>query len=253
MGTVIAVIVGLMLGSFLSVLLGRWPHFTGAMTGRSHCPNCMHELAWYDLVPLFSWLMLRGRCRYCRAPIPVFYPALELVMAAALGLYAYSYGMPTPWHFLEYAILFGLVSLFFFDLKHQMLPDVIVLPLGVLGIVRLWLVPRGEPLDAVVTGLALALVFGGLYVVSRGRWLGFGDVKLALVVGILFGGRAAVVVTLLAVWAGALFGLALMGLRRATMTTPIPFGSFWTAVAVFTMLWPDAARVVGGLFFPLMK
>src|SRR5512134_2699862 len=98
MMTVVAVTVGLMLGSFLSVLIGRWPHWRGVGGGRSACPACGHELAWYDLVPLVSWLVLRGACRYCRAPISAFYPALEFTMAAALGLYAYRFGLPTAWH-----------------------------------------------------------------------------------------------------------------------------------------------------------
>jgi leader peptidase (prepilin peptidase)/N-methyltransferase len=252
MAVFIAVIAGLMLGSFLSVLIGRWPHWRGAGTGRSHCPACMHDLAWYDLVPLVSWLMLRGKCRYCGAPVSAFYPTLELVMAAALGGYAYLFGLPSLWHLLDYAVLFGLVSLFFFDLKHQMLPDAIALPLGIAALARLWFIGSVGVSGALVSAAGLAALFGGLYAVSRGKWLGFGDVKLAPVMGLLFGHPVAVGVTLLAVWAGALTGLTLMGLQRASMRTALPFGSFWTAIALVTMLWDAPARAVGTLFFPLL-
>jgi leader peptidase (prepilin peptidase)/N-methyltransferase len=177
---------------------------------------------------------------------------LELTMAAALGVYAYRFGLPTAWHALDFVVLFALVSLFFFDLKHQMLPDAIVLPLGVVGVVQLWMVPGHDPLSSVYAALGLMVVFGGLYAFSRGRWLGFGDVKLAFGMGLLFGYPDAVGVTLIAVWAGALVGLGMMAVRRASLSTALPFGSFWTAAAVVTMLWPVPARLVSAVFFPVL-
>jgi leader peptidase (prepilin peptidase)/N-methyltransferase len=161
--------------------------------------------------------------------------------------------MPTPWHALDFVVLFALVSLFFFDLKHQVLPDIIVLPLGVLAVLRLWLLPGHPPLSGMLMGLGVAALFGALYAVSRGRWLGFGDVKLALVIGLLFGYPDAVGVTLIAVWAGALLGLSLMAAKRASMTTALPFGSFWAATAVITMIWSAPAHAIGRLFFPLLR
>jgi leader peptidase (prepilin peptidase)/N-methyltransferase len=89
-----------------------------------------------------------------------------------------------------------------------------------------------------IAGVALFLLFGGLYAISRGKWLGFGDVKLAFLIGLLFG-RGAVGVTLVAIWGGALIGLALMALGRANRQTALPFGSFWTAAAIAAILWPD--------------
>jgi len=250
MGVVIAAVIGLMLGSFLSVLLDRWPHWRGAGAGRSHCPRCGHVLAWYDLIPLLSWLSLRGACRYCRAPISALYPALELVMATTLGFYAFFYGVPAGWHLLDVAVLFALVSLFFFDLKHQMLPDAVVFPLGAVVLVRLWVLQPELFVSGLATGGGLAAVFGLLYAFSRGRWLGFGDVKLAFVLGALFGFPLAVGVTLIAVWAGALFGLLLMATGRATMQSALPFGSFWTAAAVVTLLWPAPALMLSSVFIP---
>lgn len=253
MAILVAVVVGLILGSFLSVLIGRWPHFRGAWMGRSHCPACSHVLAWHDLLPVVSWLMLRGRCRYCGTPISALYPVLEVTMAGALGLYAYFYGLPTMWYALDIIVLFGLVSLFFFDLKHQMLPDIIVLPLSIVAVLRLWVVPGHDPLTSVLTGIGIAAMFGALYAYSRGRWLGFGDVKLAVVIGLLFGYPVAVGVTLIAVWAGALVGVALMATRRATMQTALPFGSFWTAAAVVTVLWPAPVLFLSSLFIPVLR
>lgn len=248
-----AVVLGLLLGSFLSVLIDRWPTWRGAAGGRSQCPHCHHVLAWYDLVPLASWMLLRGKCRYCAAPISTLYPALEITMAGALGLYAYSYGMPTGWWYAgDYLILFALVSLFFFDLKHQVLPDVIVAPLGILAVLRLVGTRPDLLVNAIAMGAILFAVFGLLYAVSRGRWLGFGDVKLAVVIGVLFGYPLAIGVTLIAIWAGALVGLGMIVRRHATMQTALPFGSFWTAAAVIAVLYPSPIAFLSGLFIPAL-
>ena len=253
MTTFIAVVAGLILGSFLSVLLDRWPHWRGAAAGRSHCPNCMHELAWYDLIPLVSWAMLRGACRYCGAPISKLYPALEVTMAAVLGIYAYRYGVPTGWYAIDYAVLFALVSLFFFDLKHRVLPDAILLPLGIVLLIRMASLRPDLLVNAVAMGLFMAAVLGLLYAVSRGRWLGFGDVKLALVLGLLFGYPGSVGVTLAAIWAGALVGIVLMALHRANMQTALPFGSFWVATAILALIWPSPFYFMSGLFIPALR
>jgi leader peptidase (prepilin peptidase)/N-methyltransferase len=253
MAVILTVLAGLMLGSFLSVLIGRWPQWRGAATGRSHCPSCMHTLAWYDLIPLASWASTGGRCRYCRAPIPWRYPAYELAMAGALGGYAALSGVSGVAEILDLIILFALVSLFFFDVVHQMLPDAIVLPLGIVAVVRLWLVAGHDPRTSVLTGIGITALFGSLYVVSRGRWLGFGDVKLGLVIGLLFGYPIAVGITLLAVWAGALVGIVLMALHRATPKTALPFGAFWVAAAVLTVLWPAPVTVLTDLFIPAFR
>jgi leader peptidase (prepilin peptidase)/N-methyltransferase len=185
--TAIASLIGLLLGSFLSVLLDRWPQWHGVAAGRSQCPRCHHELAWYDLVPLVSWMMLRGACRYCRAPISMLYPVLEISMAGVLGLYAYRYGIPSSWYAIDFVVLFALVALFYFDLRHRVLPDVIVLPLGLILIARLVLQRPDILINACATAALLSCSLGLLYAYSKGRWLGMGDVKLAVVIGLLFG------------------------------------------------------------------
>lgn len=232
--TIEVLIAGLILGSFLSVLLGRWPSWRGVVVGRSRCPSCMRELAWYDLVPLVSWLWLRGKCRSCAARISALYPVLELTMAGVLGAYAYHVGISSVWSVVDLAILFTLVSLFFFDLHHRVLPDALMVPLAALALLRLG--HSGDVLNALMSGIVLCAVFGALFLVSHGRWLGLGDVKLAFVIGLLFGFPAAWWVTLAAIWAGALIGVILIFMRRATMQTALPLGSFWTAAAIIAFL-----------------
>lgn len=250
MVVVIAVIVGLILGSFLSVLLDRWPHLRGAGTGRSHCPHCKHVLAWYDLVPLVSWSALRGRCRYCGEPVSALYPVLELTMAGVLGLSAYISGFPSLWYATDYLILFALVSLFFFDFKYRVLPDFILVPLLIVVAARLFSERPDLLINGFATAAALSGLWGALYLISRGRWLGLGDVKLAFVLGLLFGYPGAVGVMMIAVWSGALAGIGLVLAHRAHGKTPIPFGSFWAAAAIITVIFPGPVFFLSGLITP---
>jgi leader peptidase (prepilin peptidase)/N-methyltransferase len=250
MSVVVASAAGLILGSFLSVLVGRWHTKTGIIAGRSECASCKHILAWYDLFPLVSWLVLRGRCRYCRTPISMRYPAMEAVMALTLGFYAFRYGVPTLWTLTDMVMLFGLVALFFFDLRWRILPDLFTLGLSGIALARLIGLRPDLVGNAVATGVLLAAAFGLLYLISRGRWLGLGDVKMALLVGLLFGFPAAVGVTLIAIWAGALLGVYLIATRKANMQTALPFGSFWAAAAIVTVIWPGPVAFLAGLVIP---
>lgn len=243
MATFIAIIVGSMLGSFLSVLLERWPHWQGVVGGRSGCPRCHHRLAWYDLIPLVSWAMLGGRCRYCHARIALLYPMLELTMAGVLALSVMRHGFDL----FECAMLFGLVALFFFDLRYRVLPDAIIAPMVLVAAVWLFAGHQVFLFWGPISAIALFLFFGGLYMISRGRWLGFGDVKLAFLMGLLFG-RGVVGVTLGAIWIGAVVGIALMVAGRANRHTALPFGSFWTAMAVIALLWPGPFYTLSRLF-----
>lgn len=241
MDIVVASAVGLILGSFLSVLLARWPKFDDVVAGRSRCPHCSHVLAWRDLVPLVSWLLLRGRCRYCRAPVSPLYPALELVMAGALGGYVAAQGLVWPWDLFILPAIVILVMLFFFDLEWQVLPDALTGLLTVLALGHLFIDRPFPWTTGLATGLFAAAAVLLVYVFTKGRGVGLGDVKLAFPLGVLFGSPGTLGIVLTAVWAGALVGVGLLVTRRATMKTALPFGSFWTAASVAALIWPVVA------------
>ncbi|MBP6886171.1 MAG: prepilin peptidase [Candidatus Pacebacteria bacterium] len=245
-------ILGLLLGSFLSVLLARWPHWRGVATGRSACPVCHHELAWYDLIPLASWLSTRGACRYCFTPISRWYPALELTMAVVLASYGWLFGVATWWGAIDVAILFLLVSLFFFDVRYHMLPDALTLPLVVIAIGRIALFRSDLLINALAMGVCLTAFFGLLYLLTRGRSLGFGDVKLACAMGVLFGFPMAIGVTLIAIWSGAAIGVGMMMRKSATMKTALPFGAFWVVAALVTLFMPGPVAFLSGLLIPVL-
>jgi prepilin signal peptidase PulO-like enzyme (type II secretory pathway) len=174
-------------------------------------------------------------------------------MGGLFGLYAFLYGVPTGWYAIEYVILFGLIALFFFDFQYQVLPDVILAPLFVVAIARLGYYRPDVLVSSLAMGVLLAASLGLLYIISRGRWLGLGDVKLAAVIGMLFGFPVAIGITLIAIWSGALVGLVMIARRQATMKTALPFGSFWTAAAILALMIPEPVAFLSGLFIPVVQ
>jgi len=239
MDVLIATVVGLILGSFASVVIERLGVRGGIVAGRSECPRCQQVLAWYDLIPLASFLWLRGRCRYCAVPIAIRYLCMELGMAFALGSYVFQNGWAGGLTLLEGGIIAGLVMLLFFDLRHQLLPDELTVPTGLLAAVRIGAYGIPEATSAAVGAVVLILFFGLLHTVSSGRWIGFGDVGLGGLLGLVLGWPYVLFVLVFAVWTGVLVGVFLMWLGRATMKTALPFGTFLNAMAVGALIEQD--------------
>lgn len=234
MAIVFAIGAGLILGSFLSVLIERWPGWQGVGRGRSRCPHCQHVLAWYDLVPLVSWAILAGRCRACKATISLSYPAMELVMASVFGILIWQTPLVDLETFGTLFMLFGFVALFFFDLRWMVLPDALLAPMAVVALLMQW----SSLQTALPSALVMLVLFGVLYLLGRGRWLGLGDVKMAAVIGLFFSLRGALTITMVAIWAGAAVGLMLVVLGKATRKTALPFGAFWAMASIAAILWP---------------
>ncbi len=239
---------GLLLGSFLNVAIFRLPRdMSVAWPRRSFCGSCNTPVAAYDNLPVLSWLLLRGRCRRCRAPIPWRYPLVELLTALALFFAVAQLG----WTIAAARVaVFSclLLVLLFTDLETFLLPDEITLGGTVVGwvfamaapwpagLVALLLpqerLPAGESLaDSVIGGLFPAAVLwsiGALYARVRHReGLGFGDVKMLLLLGAFLGLEGALLTMIVASVTGALFGLALVVFRgKDAALTELPFGTF---------------------------
>lgn len=205
------------------------------MRGRSMCPHCHHTLAAGDLVPVFSWLWLRGRCRYCHTRISWQYPVVEL-MTAALFVVSYVFwplqldALGVFRLVLWLIFVTGFVALAVYDLHWFELPDRIVWPLVVLAVLQTLIVfaverDAGALVQAVLGAAVIAGLFGGLYVVSKGNWIGFGDVKLSLVLGLLAGtpGGAFLVIFLASI-IGTLASLPLLLQGKHSLKKQIPFG-----------------------------
>jgi leader peptidase (prepilin peptidase)/N-methyltransferase len=220
------VLVSLAFGSFAATLALRLPAGE-AIGGRSHCRSCGVPLAPRDLVPLASWLMTRGRCRRCGAALGLYYPAVELA-ALALALWAWNVaGGGLLWA--SCGLAWTLLVLALVDLEHELLPDVLTLPLAAAGLIVAWLAQDRAILDNVagaVGGFALFAAVAALYRRGRGReGLGLGDAKLLGALGAWVGATGLPSVIFIAALAALVLALAQGAMRRSlAFETRVPFG-----------------------------
>jgi leader peptidase (prepilin peptidase)/N-methyltransferase len=239
-------VLGLIVGSFLNVVIYRVPLGRSIVRPGSACPACGTPLTPRDNIPLVSWLLLRGRCRTCHVRIPVRYPLVELANALVwLVLAWWAAGSDGQWGLLPLLLVLGSagVALFLIDVDHHRLPDAIVLPLypvTVVGLVLAGVVEGSWPLASMAIGVGVWLVvIGGIWFLTGGRGMGFGDVKLAPILGAVLGWvgvQQALVGLFLAFALGALVGIGLMVARRAGRRSAIAFGPFLLVGALAGLL-----------------
>lgn len=217
---------------------------------RSRCLSCGHQLAWHDLIPLVSWLRTRGKCGYCRARIGYFEPLIELGVSL-LFITSYLVWQPTlaePLVLVQFALWLVsgvmLTILFAYDAKWFLLPDRIIFPLiGVSLVYAVLVMGQSSDIASSLASLAGAvLIFSGLYLVlwlvSSGRWIGFGDVKLGLALGLLLGKwELALLALFLANFIGVLIVLPGLITKKLSRTTQVPFGPMMIAGFVIAALF----------------
>jgi leader peptidase (prepilin peptidase) / N-methyltransferase len=233
---------GLIIGSFLTVVVDRVPRGASIVSPGSACGSCGLRLGFRDLVPVFSWLALRGRCRRCRTNIGIEPLILELVTSVTFGLFAWRFGL--DWALPAFcALAAGLIGLSWIDLRTKRLPRSIIYVTAAIGIPLLCVAAlvRHEPrrMWMMLLGAGCALAFMGIvYVASRGG-MGDGDVRLSPLLGAYLGwlnpGFVAVGL-FIGFFAGAVVGVVMMAAGRAGRKTAVPFGPFLalgTIVAVF--------------------
>lgn len=225
----------------------------------SRCLHCGHELAWYDLLPLVSWLSLRGKCRYCRAPIGRFEPLIELAMAAffVLSFIVWPFELATPLAIMQFIVWLlagaGLAILFVYDLRWFLLPNVVMFSVIGVGVASALLVFAQAPdlLGAVTNVLSSIFILSGLYLIiyliSKGQWIGFGDIKLGLALALLLADwRLALLALFAANLIGCLIVIPGMLSGKITRTTRIPFGPL---LIVGTLVSFFAGRFILAMYF----
>lgn len=235
-------LLGLLVGSFLNVVVWRVPRGESVVSPPSHCPSCDTRLGAVENVPVVSWVVLRGRCRHCRAPISARYPLVELATALLFGALAWRVGVQASLPAFLYLGAIA-VALALIDVDTKRLPNAIVLPSYLVAGALLGLAAfAGHDGDAFLRALVGAAALFGFYFAlafAYPKGMGFGDVKLAGVLGLYLGwvGYGALVVGgFLAFLLGGVLGGALMALGRAGRKTAIPFGPWMllgALVAVF--------------------
>jgi leader peptidase (prepilin peptidase)/N-methyltransferase len=225
---------GALLGSFLNVVIYRVPRGKSVVGGRSLCPRCNKTIAWYDNVPLLSWLLLRGRCRRCQWRIPARYPFVELLTATGAGVsvWVYGPGLQAAW---VVAFLSILIAITFIDWEHQIIPDPLSLGGTVLGWVGAWVCLDIGVLASLVgslVGAGLILAIALLYKAARKvDGMGGGDVKLMAMIGAFLGWQMVFAVLFIAAAAGSLYGIWLMRRSGGDGKTAVAFGSFLAPAA----------------------
>jgi leader peptidase (prepilin peptidase)/N-methyltransferase len=258
MNLLLAVLLGLVVGSFLNVCIYRIPRKENIVYPASHCPSCGQSIRPYDNIPLVSYLLLRGRCRSCGNRISCRYPVVEAATGLGFALLVgqFGVGVPTLLYFVFYS---ALVVLAFIDLEHQILPDVITLPGIPLGLL-LALLPEvmastGLPwaqtwplLKPTLVSSAVGLAVGGglFWLVAflaeallKREGMGGGDIKLAAMIGAFLGWKQLLLTILLATLSGSVVGILLLILGRKGREDPIPFGPFLSLGAFLSLLWGD--------------
>ncbi len=259
----IACLAGLLIGSFLNVCVYRWPRDLSVVRPRSFCPGCEKTIAWYDNIPVLSYALLRGRCRYCRESIPWRYPLVELATGIAFGVCFAAFGMTVQG--VKYAVLSVLlIALTASDLESRILPDEFTLGGVVLGLAFALFVPidayiltfviptsyaprwhwLAESAFAALLGSGAIWLVAFLYEKFRHReGMGLGDVKMIAMIGAFLGLRWVLLTLMLASLAGSIGGLIyLRATRKEASTYELPFGSFLglsaLAIMVATQVWP---------------
>lgn len=233
-----AVAYGLVIGSFLNVVIYRLPREMSLVRPRSHCPACGATVRWFDNLPLLSYVMLLGRCRRCRARISLRYPLVEVATAALLVAVTVRFGV-SPGAAAAAVLALLLLPLAVIDVEHHLLPDPLTLGGLAIGLVVNWfgvLVPLREALIGAALGAALPFAVMLLYKAVRGvEGMGLGDVKLLAMIGAFLGWRGALLTLCLGAVAGAAVGLAMIVARRGRMDTELPFGTFLAGGALVTL------------------
>lgn len=238
-------LLGTIIGSFLNVVLYRL-HTGKSLGGRSHCMTCGKTLSWYELLPVVSYLSQGGVCRGCSAHIPSRYLVVEVLTGLSFTLvwhlFSYDYILLTL--NLVLAVLFILIIVY--DIRHTIIPDELTLMVGAVAplfVAHAWaFAPLGaEFVPRILSGAGAGFFFFGLWYVSRGRWIGLGDAKLAFPLGVMVGASGVFSMVVLSFWIGAVVSLVLLGLQRVlargktrlrflgaprTMKSEVPFAPF---------------------------
>ena len=242
MEKIIIVLFGLVWGSFLNVVIYRVPMGLSLLRPPSSCPQCKKRIKAYDNIPVISFLLLGGRCRFCGARIPLTYPLVEILTPLSfLLLYAhYSLG---PYFFASCLFASGLIALGFIDYYHQILPDEITLPGLVLALAYSFFRPGLNLRQALVGAVAgsgfLLFIYAAYFLLRKKEGLGLGDVTMMLMVGAYLGWLKAIFTLILASSAGVLVGIFLLLFRKKDLQYSLPFGTFLAPAAFFSLLWGD--------------
>lgn len=256
MDVILVFIFGLVIGSFLNALTWRLYAGESVWRGRSRCPKCKHVLGPLDLIPIFSFIFLKGKCRYCGKKISWQYPLVELATAVLFTvayLLIFNFQFPISNEFLIFNflnllrmwfVISVMIVIFVYDLKYSLILDKIIYPAAAVAFLASPLIYGGVvSWQNVAVTLAAAAAGGGFflcqYLFSRGKWIGGGDIKMGFLMGLTLGMGGLLVALFFSYVIGAIVGLGLIAAHRKTMKSQIPFGTFLAVGTLIAMFWAE--------------
>lgn len=262
---------GLIVGSFLNVVVFRQESGEQMVRGRSHCQHCSHVLEWYDLFPIFSFIALAGKCRYCRKKLSIQYPVVEFItgvlFAAVFSVFG---GSVADGNFTALISLFYylfitsiLIVIFVYDLKHYIIPDNIIYLAVIVSLVymvfpvffniidlainnnlqfsifSLQSILNFQIIDSLFAAIAASAFFFSIVVVTHGEGMGGGDVKLAFLMGLILGWLKILAALFLAFTIGAICGIIFIMMKKKALKSAIPFGPFLVLGTFVAIFWGE--------------
>ncbi len=241
----LAVVSGLVVGSFVNVIIARLPERQSLVHPRSRCPGCGAKIAWYDNIPVLSYLLLRGKCRHCKSRISVRYPVVELLTALLFLATKIRFGWSLALILRDWPFVTLLVAITFIDLAHRIIPDRLSLPGLAIGLATSWMVSEpGWPLSlaGAALGFGVFFFFAWLYERMTGRsGLGGGDIKLLAMLGAFLGPEGVITVIFASSVIGSVVGISggLLSKEKNLMGVAIPYGPFLVIGALYYYLLGD--------------
>ncbi len=228
-------IFGLLIGSFLNVIVFRLDQKKTFIFGRSACPNCKKEITWQDNIPLVSFLILGGKCRHCKKNISLQYPIVELTTAIVFLLFYFYLGLSLQF-FIYLVFSSFLIIIFVYDLKHYLILDRVTIPAMIFAfLANLYL---KVPLTSLILGAIVGAGFFALqFFLSKGKWVGDGDIRLGALMGLILGLKLTLVALFLSYILGASIGLILIFTNKKKMSSQVPFGPFLVAGTFIALLY----------------
>ena len=235
---VASIVLGAIVGSFLNVCISRLPKEESIVRPGSHCPKCKTPIQYYDNIPLLSYLLLRGKCRYCQASISIQYPIVEAITALSSFFLFITFGVSLSFIY-YFSFVAALIAITVIDLYHQIIPDVISLPGIVIGLLGSLIIPQitfWSSLIGVLSGggslFLVATVYQWLF---KREGMGGGDVKLLAMIGAFLGWKAVILTILLSSFIGSIIGITVMLIKGKDFKYAIPFGPFLALGAVISL------------------
>jgi prepilin signal peptidase PulO-like enzyme (type II secretory pathway) len=251
LASVIILIFGLVIGSFLNVVINRLNLHQNLISPGSHCPNCKHNLNFWDLIPVFSFIFLRGKCRYCQKKISWQYPLVELTTAISFLLLFFKFVDINNINLDFLVILEQLLIYFFFtsiliiifvyDLKHYLIPNKIIYPALIITLI-LQIIPISQYPNIPISNLIIGSLIPGIFflllvLVSKEKWMGAGDVKLGFLCGLMIGYPNIFVALFISFVLGAIIGIILIISKKKDLKDKMPYGTLLTFATFISILF----------------